>query len=79
MPYSRALPANEHDVWRLHLDLLDAATPIIESLLKHSDEDGRRYLLALSKVDLGKVAAIKTIFGEGVSPSGRGRSVGTFA
>jgi hypothetical protein len=70
MPYSLLLPLAERDVWLLHLDLLQAAQPMIHHLTGIADPDGKRYLLDLAVVDRSKAAAIETILGTGPSGSG---------
>ena len=65
MPYSLELPQAERDAWQLHLDLLNAATPIVEGLKRNAREDALRYLSDLALVDRRKAAAIEAILGRG--------------
>ena len=79
MPYSVDLPYAEHDTWRLHMDLFEAAAPMIERLLENADGDGKRYLHALAELDRSKARAIEAILGAGAFNSGSRRLIGSFA
>jgi hypothetical protein len=79
MPYSLTLPMADYDVWRLHLDLLQAAVPLICSLLPDAGPDGKRYLRDLAALDRRQAAAIERIIGTGAVRSGARRLIGSFS
>jgi hypothetical protein len=66
MPYTLHLPADEQDVWRLHLDLIDASLELA-SRLPVSGEDGPAYLAALRASDLQSRHDIEAILRGGKS------------
>ena len=51
MPYSIDLPFGEPNRWRLHFDLLDASSNIIESLQKIKTQPNIQYLNGLKEAD----------------------------
>lgn len=61
MPYTIELPAAEPDVWRVHIDLLDAASTAVSALVTHAAHDARRFLEALREIDADKKQAIERI------------------
>lgn len=79
IPYSLQLPAEDDDVWRLHLDLFDAAAALIEQLKPAAHDEGRRYLETLAGLDLGKKAAIEAILGTRPAAAGGRPQMGRLA
>ncbi|MCU7375880.1 hypothetical protein PEC18_35020 [Paucibacter sp. O1-1] len=57
MPYTLDSPLGESNRWRLHLDLITAAEPLIQSLLKIAPPSRHAYLHALREAD-ARMAAI---------------------
>jgi len=51
MPYTLGLPPEEADCWRVHMDLIDAACPLLEELVKMSKGSRADYALALGSAD----------------------------
>ena len=62
MPYTLALPDEENDVWRLHLDLLDASAALASDLLR-LDPARRDYLAALRAADAKQRSTIEVLLG----------------
>jgi len=68
MPYTLALPADEADRFRLHLDLYESAGTLIAGLLGDgpalSSEQHRPYLLALRQADARAIEQLRTILNQ---------------
>lgn len=62
MPYTVDLPLDELDVWRLHLDLLEASSRLVHGLLRHEPSPEQRgYLLALQDADQRTRQQVQTL------------------
>jgi hypothetical protein len=51
LPYTLTLPFLERDVWRLHLDLLEASSALIASLRREGSAAADAYLQSLAALD----------------------------
>jgi hypothetical protein len=51
VPYTLQLPTGEHNRWRAHKDLIEAADLIIRTLLDQSKQHNHRYLYSLLEAD----------------------------
>jgi hypothetical protein len=61
MPYTLELPLDDVDRWRVHLDLFQASSRLIDGLLSLAPKERHRYLLSLREADERSSAAIATI------------------
>jgi len=63
MPYTSALPPEEADCWRVHMDLIDAAGPLLEQLVKMSKGSRADYAVALESADQRAKREIELLLG----------------
>ena len=63
MPYTSALPPEEADCWRVHMDLIDAAGPLLEQLDKMSKGSRADYAVALESADQRAKREIELLLG----------------
>jgi hypothetical protein len=67
MPYSIRLPRSERDCWRLHLDLLQASSKVIDYIERFAKGHERDYLETLKGVDAETMSAIEQLLGAGTT------------
>jgi hypothetical protein len=63
MPYTVKLPAEEADCWRVHLDLIEAASMLLKDLSKKASGSRGAYAIALLNSDLHARLEIKKLLG----------------
>jgi hypothetical protein len=80
MPYTLAMPTEEADCWRQHLDLVLSSQELVAELLhpdknnlEHAPPDGVHYLKALRDLDAQSVVFINRVL-EGLRPIRRTRA-----
>jgi hypothetical protein len=61
LPYTLTLPILERDVWRLHLDLLEASNALVASLRKEGSAAADAYLQSLAALDDTAAEAFQAI------------------
>lgn len=70
LPYSLTLPFFERDVWRLHLDLLQAAQELIVLLVNTAGSNGDAYLASLVAIDANAATTFEAALHGGLPSSG---------
>lgn len=69
LPYTLKLPYLERDVWRLHLDVYEAAQPLIVALHGTAGAAGDAYLASLKANDANSTAMVQAVLSSGPGPA----------